>query len=75
MSALTVERVLAWKPETLSTAASSLDPVAQTLDAAERTVSTAGDALATRWTGTTASAAQQRITSDTRDARELAAAV
>lgn len=75
MSALTVERVLAWRPEALSSAAGELEPTADGLDQSQHRVRAAGDALGGEWTGPAAAAAQQRISADTRDAAQLAAAV
>ncbi len=74
MSALTVERVLAWRPEALSSAAGELEPTADGLDQSQHRVRAAGDALGGEGTGP-AAAAQQRISADTRDAAQLAAAV
>jgi len=75
VSALTVERVLARRPEALASAAGELEPTADGLDQSQHRVRAAGDALGGEWTGTAAAAAQQRISADTRDAAQLAAAV
>jgi len=73
VSALTVERVLARRPEALASAAGELEPTADGLDQSQHRVRAAGDALGGEWTGP--AAAQQRISADTRDAAQLAAAV
>jgi hypothetical protein len=75
VSALTVERVLARRPEALASAAGELEPTADGLDQSQHRVRAAGDALGGEWAGPAAAAAQQRISADTRDAAQLAAAV
>jgi uncharacterized protein YukE len=72
---LTVESVLAWRPEGLRSAAADLGSVAEDVEAARRRLATAADGLAEGWHGPAAGSAQQRISREVRDATQLAAAV
>jgi uncharacterized protein YukE len=72
---LTVESVLAWRPQGLSSAAADLGTVAEDVETARRRLSTAADGLAEGWHGTAAGHAQQRIAREVRDATQLASAV
>lgn len=75
MTILTVESVIAWRPEALGTAADGLDGVATDIDAARRRVSGAADSLGGVWNGPAADAASGRISRDVRSATQLAEAV
>ena len=75
MTVLTVESVIAWRPDALRTAATGLDDVATDIDAARRRVSGAADTLAGTWEGPAAGSATQRISRDVRSATQLAEAV
>lgn len=72
---LTVERVIAWDPAALGTAASGLDDVAGDVDGARRQLETAADSLSSSWEGPAATSGQQRINREVRTATELADAV
>lgn len=75
VAALTVERVIAWNPAALATAASGLDDVAGDVDGARRRLETAADSLSSSWEGPAATSAQQRISREVRTTTELADAV